>query len=71
MDFSDYYILPESPLPAFWRMSEQALVNAYTLERTKIVNHVFESKQMRKRVFGSEDEEEAKKEYKRRLAELS
>lgn len=25
MDFSDYYVLPESPLPAAWCMSEDAL----------------------------------------------
>ena len=38
MDFSDYYVLPESPLPAFWRMSEQSFCDAFTCERTKYVD---------------------------------
>ena len=25
MDFSDYYVLPESCLPSWWKMSERAL----------------------------------------------
>ncbi len=31
MDHSDYYVLPNSPLPAAWRMSEKALRNAFLL----------------------------------------
>ena len=36
MDFSDFYVLPSSPLTA-WSMSEEALKRAFTLERTPMV----------------------------------
>ena len=36
MDFSDFYVLPDSPLEA-WRLSEEALRRAFTLERRSSV----------------------------------
>ncbi|CAK0860322.1 unnamed protein product [Prorocentrum cordatum] len=42
MDFSDFYVLPNSPLPSAWRMSEGALVDALALERPFVSKHLLE-----------------------------
>jgi hypothetical protein len=43
MDFSDYYVLPDSPLKAFWKMSEETLRDAFVLERPQFHAHVMAS----------------------------
>eukprot|EP00930_Biecheleria_cincta_P029584 TRINITY_DN20556_c0_g3_i1.p1 TRINITY_DN20556_c0_g3~~TRINITY_DN20556_c0_g3_i1.p1 ORF type:complete len:619 (+),score=134.64 TRINITY_DN20556_c0_g3_i1:38-1894(+) len=71
MDFSDYYVLPSSTLPPAWRMSEAALSKALCLERSQVLEDLWQSPSLLRRVFGTEDVETATKEYKRRLLALS
>lgn len=71
MDFSDYFVLPDSPIPDFWKMSEKAFSNAFILERPQHMEHVMECPPLRARIFGTNDKNEAQTEYKRKLAELS
>jgi hypothetical protein len=71
MDFSDFYVLPGSSLPAVWRMSEKAYANAWTLERTPFVEDLFRCPALCRRVFGCSAEAEARAVYAQRLRELS
>ena len=41
MDFSDYFVLPCSPLPPQWRMSEAALRDAFCMERMQVLDELF------------------------------
>lgn len=52
MDFSDYYVLPDSPLPAAWRMSWQAFGDAFALERQLAVDRLTESPALCQQLFG-------------------
>ena len=38
MDFSDFYVLPESPLPAMWKMTEQTFIDSYVLSNPLLVS---------------------------------
>eukprot|EP00469_Lotharella_globosa_P009034 CAMPEP_0167773448 /NCGR_PEP_ID=MMETSP0111_2-20121227/1424_1 /TAXON_ID=91324 /ORGANISM="Lotharella globosa, Strain CCCM811" /LENGTH=868 /DNA_ID=CAMNT_0007663083 /DNA_START=8 /DNA_END=2615 /DNA_ORIENTATION=+ len=71
MDFTDFYVLPRSPLPKCWRMTEEGLRNAMTLERTPFVKLVMSSPELRRRIFGEESKEAADKAYRAHLEKLS
>ena len=71
MDFSDYYVLPDSPLADFWKMSEEALINAFTCERPQIKESLFKCPQLLERIFGTDDQEMAKQNLKEKIEELS
>uniref|UniRef100_A0A7S0CPY5 Flavin reductase like domain-containing protein n=2 Tax=Amorphochlora amoebiformis TaxID=1561963 RepID=A0A7S0CPY5_9EUKA len=71
MDFSDFFVLPNSPLPQVWRMSEEALVNALTLERKPFVNVVLKAPALCLRAFGTSDAKAAEKVYRSKLESLS
>ncbi|CAK9020083.1 unnamed protein product [Durusdinium trenchii] len=71
MDFSDYYVLPESPLPAAWCMSEDALRRAFTLERTPTVERALAMPTLSARLWGHEDKEKAREAYDTLRKQLS
>jgi hypothetical protein len=71
MDFSDFYVLPESPLPAMWRMTEQTFCDSYVLSNPLLGEAVLEQPALAQRVYGTTNKEEAKKQGAARLAELT
>jgi len=72
MDFSDYYVLPDSRLPKMWRMSEEAFKSAYVLSSTLLSDQVLQSNPaLSLRVFGTTDKEAAKENCAAQLVELS
>lgn len=71
MDFSDYYVLPDSVLPQAWRMSEVALRNALCLSGREVLQELLRHPSLSQRFFGTKDVAEAKKVHGRVLRELS
>lgn len=55
MDFSDYYVLPQALLPRAWRMSEEALRRAFTLERAQCSDRALACPALAERLWGSTD----------------
>jgi len=71
MDFTDFYVLPNSPLPKVFRMTESALRDCIYLERKPFVELVLASPKLRERIFEEKTEEGARKKYLSGLAKLS
>ncbi|CAE7457422.1 Klhl18 [Symbiodinium natans] len=59
MDFSDFYVLPRSPLPDAWCMSEEALRRAFSLERTATSERALHCSALAERLWGQRDPESA------------
>lgn len=71
MDFSDYYVLPESPLDPWWRMSEECLADAFCLERPSFQSNAYNNPDLSDRLWGTRDPSEAKTRSDARRRELS
>lgn len=71
MDFSDFYVLPSSPLKSAWCMSEEALRRAFTLERTPMVERALANPPLAERLWGHRDPEKARENYEQLRCELS
>jgi len=71
MDFSDFYVLPESPLPAMWKMTEQTFIDSYVLSNPLLSTAALEQPDLAERLFGTADKEAAQQKLAARLTELS
>lgn len=71
MDFSDYYVLPRAPLPAAWRMSEEAFRRAFTLERCQVSDRALALPELAQRLWGSREVEAAAQSREKARVELS
>tara|TARA_R110002050_G_scaffold257745_1_gene396863 strand:+ start:449 stop:1240 length:792 start_codon:yes stop_codon:yes gene_type:complete len=70
MDFSDYYVMPFSPLRAY-RMSKDALRDALTLERLQYASKLFQSKSLMEYLYGFSDRDKCEKEMEQRREMLA
>lgn len=70
MDFSDFYVLPNSPLPSAWGMSEGALADALALERPYVSKHLLEMRGWW-RLFGTDTLDDTIAHLEKRRIQLS
>ena len=70
MDFSDYFVLPHSPLPAVWRMNWAAVRNATALGPDADFEAAARCAPLCRRLFGTDVVDEARERRAQLLAEL-